>query len=124
VNALKERVRTITDRMRGRSMAQIFEELRSYLRGWKQYFQLVQVKEPLSSLDGWIRRRLRMVQLKQWKNTQRAYQELRRLGRPHEQARIGSAHLRSWWRNASNPSIHAALPTRYYDERGILRLAK
>lgn len=123
VKALKERVRAITDRLRGRPMVQIFEELRSYLRGWKQYFQLVQVKGTLSSLDGWIRRRLRLVQLRQWKNTQRAYRELRRLGRTHEQALIGSAHLRSWWRNASNPSIHAALPTRYYDERGIPRLA-
>jgi group II intron reverse transcriptase/maturase len=123
VKALKERVRVITDRMRGRSMTQIFDELKSYLRGWRQYFQLAQVKQTLSSLDGWIRRRLRMVQLKQWKNTPRAYQELRRLGRNHEQALIGSAHLRSWWRNACNPSIHAALPTRYYDERGIPRLA-
>ena len=123
VKALKERVRVITDRMRGRSMAQIFDELKRYLQGWWQYYRLAQDKRPLSSIDGWIRRRLRMVQLRQWKSTQRAYQELRRLGRGHEQALIGSANLRSWWQNASNPSIHAALPNRYYDERGIPRLA-
>jgi group II intron reverse transcriptase/maturase len=123
VKALKERVCVITDRLRGRSMVQIFDELKRYLQGWWQYFRLAQDKKPLSSIDGWIRRRLRMVQLRQWKSTHRAYQELRRLGRGHEQALIGSAHLRSWWQNASNPSIHAALPTRYYDERGIPRLA-
>jgi hypothetical protein len=38
--AMKERVRRITRRTRGRSVEQVVAELRSYLLGWKGYFGL------------------------------------------------------------------------------------
>ncbi len=36
----KERIRQITRRSGGRSMTQIARELRSYIRGWKEYLRL------------------------------------------------------------------------------------
>jgi RNA-directed DNA polymerase len=40
LRALKQRVRMITRRSGGRSMSSVVAELRKYLPGWKQYFQL------------------------------------------------------------------------------------
>ncbi len=41
---MKNRVRIITRRTRGRSLAQIAQDLRSYLVGWKNYFQLASTR--------------------------------------------------------------------------------
>src|SRR5436309_3986802 len=64
---MKARVRIITSRTGGRSMTKVVEELRSYLTGWKRYFQLAEAPSVFQAADEWIRRRLRAVQLKQWK---------------------------------------------------------
>jgi group II intron reverse transcriptase/maturase len=62
--AMKERVRVITRRTRGRSLAQVAADLRSYLAGWKAYFRLADTPRIFSDLDEWIRHRLRAIHLK------------------------------------------------------------
>ena len=42
LKAMRERVRGITARSRGRTLRTVFAELRSYLVGWKEYFRLAQ----------------------------------------------------------------------------------
>ena len=42
LNTFKQRIRSITRRVGGRSMAQVAEQMREYLPGWKAYFQLAQ----------------------------------------------------------------------------------
>jgi group II intron reverse transcriptase/maturase len=119
--AMKERVREITARNGGRSMTRVFSELRSYLAGWKQYFRLAETPRMLSDLDEWIRHRLRLVQLKQWKRGTTTFRELRVRGMSHRTAAQVAANTRHWWRN-SGMAIHVALPTSYYDRMGIPRL--
>ncbi|MBU1932254.1 group II intron reverse transcriptase/maturase, partial [Patescibacteria group bacterium] len=65
--AMKERVRRITKRTRGRSIEQVARELRSYLVGWKAYFRLADTPRIFRELDEWIRHRLRAIHLKHWK---------------------------------------------------------
>src|SRR6201987_4068293 len=57
----KQRVRELTRRTKGMSLAQMTKELASYLRGWKGYFGYCQTPSVLQGLDQWIRRRLRSV---------------------------------------------------------------
>ena len=59
--AMKERVRIITRRTRGRSIVQVVQELRSYLVGWKEYFRLADTPGIFANLDQWIRHRLRAI---------------------------------------------------------------
>jgi RNA-directed DNA polymerase len=120
--AMKERVREITTRNGGRSMDRVVAELRSYLRGWKEYFRLAETPRVLSDLDEWIRHRLRLVQLKQWKRGTTIYREMKRLGANEDAAREVAANSRRWWRN-SGMLLHVALPTSYYDRAGVPRLA-
>ena len=47
-------------------MRTVIAELSTKLRGWRQYFRLAEPHR-FKGLDGWIRRRLRALQLKQWK---------------------------------------------------------
>jgi RNA-directed DNA polymerase len=76
----KARIRQITRRSGGRSMAQVIGTLRPYLLGWKAYFGLAQTPKVWRTLDEWLRRRLRALQLKQWRRGQTIYRELRALG--------------------------------------------
>ncbi len=123
LEAMKTRVRHITGRSEGRSIDLVAASLREYLTGWKEYFSLADGRQKLTSIDKWIRRRLRMVQLKQWKRGATTYRELRRRGVPEREASWSSAHARSWWRTAKNTALNMALPTSYYDRLGIPRLA-
>ena len=63
----KQRIRQLTRRSGGRSMAEVIERLKPYLLGWKAYFGLAQTPKVWRSLDEWLRHRLRAIQLKHWK---------------------------------------------------------
>jgi group II intron reverse transcriptase/maturase len=119
---MKDRVRLITRRTRGRSLQQVCEDLKGYLQGWKQYFQLVDTPGVLARLDEWIRHRLRALQLKQWKRGRTIYRELRRRGLSRDAAAKVAAYGRCWWKNSAM-GIHRALPNSLFDELGLPRLA-
>jgi group II intron reverse transcriptase/maturase len=122
LKAMKQRVRLITDRNGGRSMLTVFAELRSYLTGWKQYFRLAETPGIFGDLDSWIRHRLRMVQLKQWKRGRTIFREVRRLGANQDAAIQAAMTSRRWWWNSSK-LLHVALSDSYYDRNGVPRLA-
>jgi group II intron reverse transcriptase/maturase len=122
MEAMKQRVRDITGRNGGRSMKSVFAELRNYLTGWKQYFQLAQTPQVFSETDEWIRHRLRMVQLKQWKRGTTIYRGMRRLGASEDATRRVAANARRWWLNSAK-LLHAALPNAYFDAMQVPRLA-
>jgi len=119
---MKARVRQITGRNGGRSLSSVAAELRAYLLGWKAYFRLADTPKVFDLLDGWIRHRLRTLQLKQWKRGTTMYRELRRLGAPEAVARRVAANSRSWARNA-RMHLHIALPISHFDAMGVPRLA-
>jgi RNA-directed DNA polymerase len=123
LTAMKQRVRQITSRSGGRSMERVTEELGAYLRGWKEYFKLSNTPNVFSQLDQWIHRRLRAVQLKQWKRGGTVYEALQRRGTPRRVARAAAAHTQRWWRVAGHGALHTALPGSYFDRLGVPRLA-
>jgi hypothetical protein len=120
---MKTRVRAITSRTGGRSLTTVVEELRSYLTGWKFYFQLAETPSVFQAADEWIRRRLRAVQLKQWKQGPTVYRELRARGVPERVTRAAAAHASRWWAMAAHGALQTALPTSYFDRLGVPRLA-
>jgi len=121
---MKVRVRQITCRNAGRSMTQILEALRSYLLGWKAYFRLADTPGVFDELDKWIRRRLRMAQLHQWKRGTTAFRELRERGVPELVAARACTHVRRWWLTSKHEALNLALPTRHFDRLGVPRLGR
>lgn len=67
VDKLKDRIRELTNRNRGASLTTVVKELTLYLKGWLQYFGICQIPRLRRDLDQWIRSRLRLLQVKQWK---------------------------------------------------------
>jgi group II intron reverse transcriptase/maturase len=119
----KERIRQITSRNGGRSLETVMEELRVYLLGWKAYFRLADTPRVFRDLDQWIARRLRMVQLKQWKRGTTAYREMRKRGVPDALARKAAHFAGSWWRLAAHGALQTAMPGKLFERMGLPRLA-
>ena len=118
LDKLRERVRQLTRRSRGRSLEQVAADLRAYVPGWKAYFQLAQTPTVMQALDRWLRHRLRAVQLAQWKRGPTAYRALRRLGAGQDQALCIAGNLRRWW-HTSAIGINRLLPIAYFDRLGV-----
>lgn len=123
LETMKERVRQITDRSRGRNLKEVIAELRAYLVGWKSYFNLTELRGTFRELDQWIRRRLRMVQLKLWKNGPRVFRALCALGAPPNAAASAAAHARRLWFTSRHPALNIALSPSVFDRMGLPRLA-
>jgi RNA-directed DNA polymerase len=122
LNVMKERVRAITARSSGRSVAQVVAELRSYLVGWRTYFRLADTPGVFADVDKWLHRRLRMLILKQWKRGTTAYRALRTRGLSDRSARAAAAHVSRWWGMATHGALNTAFPVRYFESLGVPRL--
>src|SRR5579864_4883218 len=122
LDRFKARVRKLTRRTRGRSLAQIVKELSVYLRGWRGYFGFCQTPSVLRALDEWTRRRLRAVIWKQWKRGRVRFAELRRRGVGRDLAAQTAGSPRGPWRLANSPALAVALPNAYFDALGLPRL--
>ncbi len=118
----KARIRQLTGRSGGRSMAQVVEKLRPYLLGWKAYFELAQTPRFWRELDEWMRHRLRAIQLKQWKRGSTIYRELMALGASQSAAERVADNSRCWWRN-SRGTLNTVLTIAYFDRLGVPRLS-
>jgi group II intron reverse transcriptase/maturase len=118
----KERVRRLTRRTRGRSIEQVAQDLGDYVPGWTGYFHLAQTPRVFCELDEWMRHRLRVLHLKQWRRGNTMYRELRALGAKDWQARNVAANSRCWWRNSAK-SLNGVLTLAYFDRLGVPRLS-
>jgi RNA-directed DNA polymerase len=123
LEAMKNRVREITGRTRGRSLAAVVTELRGYLPGWREYFRLDETPQLFRNLEAWIRRRLRLVQLKQWGRGAKVFRELRARGLSKRHAAQVAAYCKRWWRTSGHVALQTALPNSYFDRIGVPRLA-
>ena len=121
IDKLKHRVRELTRRTRGRSLATIIAELRMYLLGWKAYFGIAEVMSPLRDIDKWIRRKLRCYIWKQWGRA--GYRELRKRGVSVREAWNTSKSAHGPWRISMTPALAIALPIRYFSCLGLPTLA-
>jgi len=121
MSRMKDRVRQITSRSGGRSLANVCEELGLYLAGWKGYFRIAETPRVLADTDQWIRHRLRALQLKHWKRGRTIHRELVARGMSADAAARVAANGRRWWHNSAM-AIHIALPNALFDKLGVPRL--
>jgi group II intron reverse transcriptase/maturase len=122
IKAYKRRIRQITRRITGRSLSQVAEDLRRYVPGWKAYFRLAQQKSLFAHLDGWVRHRLRALQLKHWKRGPTAYRALIAMGAYPTYAANVAGHGDRWW-HKSRYDLNQIMPVAYFDRLGVPRLS-
>lgn len=123
VQRLKEKLRAIFRRGRGRNLSRLIEEeLTPLLRGWMNYFRLAEVKGIFEELDGWIRRKLRNLIWRKWKRPFTRAKKLMERGLEKAQALKSAMNGRGPWWNAGAAHMNAAFPKSYFDRCGLLSL--
>ena len=80
VSKLENKLRELTGRSNGMSIQVRKAKLNQLTRGWVNYFKLANMKSLLKRLDGWLRRRLRMVTWKRWKRVKTRFENLKKAG--------------------------------------------
>ena len=77
-------------------MYAIIQQLNEYLNGWMAYYRVQEFRELLGDLDGWIRSRLRSMQLKKWKSPRKFQRMLILAGFWPEKARKVWVRMNAW----------------------------
>jgi RNA-directed DNA polymerase len=119
----KAKVRELTRRTCGQSLAQIVKKLSVYLIGWRGYFGFCQTPSVLRALDEWLRRRLRAIAWKQWKRGDTRFAELRRCGVGRDLAAKTAGSPHGPWRLANSPALTIAMPIAFFSALGLTSVA-
>ncbi|MEF3309408.1 group II intron reverse transcriptase/maturase [Paenibacillus sp. GYB004] len=115
----KERVKEITRRNQTVDVMRLVKKtLNPYLRGWGNYFVTGDVKRRFQEFDRWIRRRLRSIQMRSWKNIRKLHREMRRRGWKGDLPRLRMTA----WRSSRTEHANFALPNTWFGEIGLCSL--
>jgi RNA-directed DNA polymerase len=120
IKRFKERVREITARRRGRSIPQVIDELKRFMNGWWNYFGITESYNRLCPLSHWIRRRLRAVIWKHWKNRRTRVRELLKRGVTRGFVVTTGCARKGPWRMSKVKWVQIALPDTYFTSLGLL----
>ena len=112
----KDKVREITKRNQPAPIETIIKKLNPVLRGWLNYYRIADIKMLTRELMRWIRRRLRMIKMKQWKTYKKMHKELRRRGIRHNGLKMNV----TLWKNSDVHIIHQLMPNAYFKDLGLI----
>jgi RNA-directed DNA polymerase len=115
----KDQVRLLWRSCQSVSSVELRDRWRAYLMGWWGYYRLVEVRRPVTDLDGWIRRHIRKCFWLRWHNRKGRLNALRRLGTPDRLLQTACSS-RGAWRLARCQALTMALPNRTLRQHGFL----
>ena len=120
VKRFKDKIRDKTKRGTGRSMEDIIKGLNPLLRVWINYYRIANIKTLIRDVMQWIRRRLRMIQIRHWKTYKAMHKEMRKQGIKG----TGEKMTMTKWKNSAIHIIHKLLPNKHFEEFGLINLTK
>jgi len=120
IKRFKQRVREITARRRGRSLSQVIDELKQFISGWWNYYRLSESFNRLRPLPHWIRRRLRALVWKHWKNRKTRVSQLLKRGISRNFALTTGCARKGPWRMSKVKWVSIALPDKHFTSLGLL----
>ena len=106
------------------SLERLIGELNSLLTGWVTYFRHAALKSHLTALDGWLRRKLRCVRLKQCKRVKPMVDFFVRQGVSPRSAWLTALSGKGWWRKSGTPTANQAMPSSWWDGLGLVCLVQ
>ena len=116
----KYNIRRLTARSWGISMKLRLQKLSSYIRGWMNYYALSKYYRPLPELDEWIRRRVRMCYMKQWRLTRTRIRNLLKLGASKSQAIPVGMSCKGPWRLVRTYATQLGMNNVWLKEQGLV----
>ncbi|MEO0488420.1 MAG: group II intron reverse transcriptase/maturase [Cyanobacteria bacterium J06659_2] len=118
----KHRLKGLTSRSWGVSMAYRLMRLNQYLRGWMGYFGISQYYHPIPELDGWLRRRIRMCYWKQWRRPRTRIQKLLALGSDKRHAILTGISRKGYWHLSRTLATQTGMTNEWLAQQGLLSI--
>lgn len=118
----KYQIKRLTGRSWFVSMKYRMRRLAAYIRGWMQYYGISQYYRPIPELDEWLRRRVRMCYLKQWRLKRTRMNELLKRGVERKTAKRFIFIERGWWYLAGLLASHHGLNNKWLMKQGLVSI--
>ncbi len=110
--------------MRGSKLTvSIRKQLKPITREWANYFGLSGDRNVFESLDGWIRRKIRDILWRQWKNPRTRAKRLITLGLKEHTAWKTAYANKGPWRMAKTSGMHRAVSNGVIEAMGYVPMA-
>jgi len=116
----KHRIRELTGRSWGVSWAYRYQQLRWYIVGWINYYGLSEYYRPIPLLNQWIRRRVRMCYLKQWRRPRTRIRNLIKLGVSKMTAISLGLSSKGYYRLAKTKAVQMGLNNEWLKSQGLV----
>lgn len=101
-------------------MQERMRKLSAYIRGWMNYYALSEYYRPLPEPDEWIRRRVRMCYMKQWRYCRTRIRNLLKLGAVKKEAIFVGISSKGPWKLARTYGTQSGLTNRYLKKQGLV----
>jgi len=118
----KDKIRALTRRNNPLSMYQNIQALNNYLQGWVAYFGIQEFKTLFGGFDGWIRSRLRSMQLKKWKNPRKFQRIMIKSGFKPQEAHKTWVKMNKW-QSVNRTVVRFTMNIKWFKEQGLLFLS-
>ena len=115
----KAKVRELWGSCQSKTSNQLRDAWRQYVRGWWEYYQLAENRNPIFRLEGWIRRHIRKFFWLRWHSAKGRERKLRKLGLVGRMLKVALSS-RGAWGLAANGSLQTALSNAILHRYGFL----
>jgi RNA-directed DNA polymerase len=119
IERFKARVRELWRSCQSKTSKQLRDAWQSFIRGWWGYYQLVEDRQSIFRLEGWIRRHIRKLFWLRWHNKKGRERKLRSLGVKGQLLKVASS-VRGAWRIAAAQAMQSALTNAVLRAKGFL----
>jgi len=119
LSRFKSELSRLTGRSWGVSMDYRYWKIRTYLQGWMNYFGIAMKYNDVVEFDHWLRRRIRMCYLKQWRRCKKRIGELIKLGAPRYHAILTGLSRKGYWHLAKTLSTNMGLSNAHLEKQGL-----
>ncbi|WP_125763950.1 group II intron reverse transcriptase/maturase [Companilactobacillus hulinensis] len=121
---VKQSLKKITKRNRGRGLDELFKEINQKMVGWLNYYGIGKMKVFIKSLDEWLHSRIRQYIWKSWKKIKTRFKNLTKLGMTRTQARIFANTRKGYWRTAHSKTLLYTLTNEKLESLGLINMSK
>ena len=94
-------------------------KISTYTHGWMNYFGVAMKYNDVVEFDHWLRRRIRMCYLKQWRRCKKRIGELIKLGAPRYHAILTGLSRKGYWHLSKTLSTNCGLSNAYLEKQGL-----
>lgn len=117
---LKDKLKDVFRRGRGWKIDSVIKVLTPIIQGWVNYFKYSEVKILFEELDGWLRRKIRVLYWRRWKKPKTRERRLKQLGIGAERAWKSANNGRGPWWNAGASHMNQAIQVKYLRQLGLI----